>query len=79
MVDTRTHRGADVGSDHNHVIAKIKLTMCGVAKPVGTREKYDVNKTNNPEVREEFLLKLRHTFSCLAEGESENGETLNDR
>ena len=36
---------------------------------MGTREKYDVNKLGNPEVREEFVLELKNRFSCLAEGE----------
>ena len=78
MIDTRKYRGADVGSDHNVVIAKIKLKLCRVAKPVGTREKYDVNKLKIREVREEFVLELRNRFSCLAEGEPENGEVLNN-
>ena len=55
ITDTRTYRGADIGSDHNLVIANIKLKLCRVAKPMGTREKYDVSKLRNPEVRKEFV------------------------
>lgn len=54
MTDTRTYRGTDIGSEHNLVIAKMKLKFCRVAKPMGTREKYDITKLTNPEVRKEF-------------------------
>ena len=78
MIDTRAYRGADIGSDHNLVIAKIKLKLCRVAKPMGMSEKYDVHKMRNPQVRKEFVLKLRNRFSCLAEEGPENeNETLN--
>ena len=70
--------GVGVRSDHNLVIVKIKLKLCRVAKSMGTREKFDVNKLRNLEVREEFLLELRNRFSCLAEGEPENGKALNN-
>ena len=36
------------------------------------RERYDVNKLRNPEVRKEFVLELRSRFSCLTEEEIEN-------
>ena len=32
ITDTRTYRGADIGSDHNLVIANIKLKLCRVAR-----------------------------------------------
>ena len=54
MINTKTYRGTDIGSDHNLFIAKIKLKLCRVAKPMCTREKYDVSKLRNPEVREKF-------------------------
>ena len=47
MTDTRTYRGADTGSDHNLVLATIKLKLCGVVRPKGVREKCDVNNNND--------------------------------
>ena len=72
MTDTRTYRGADMGSDHNLVLATIKLKLCRVIRPRGMRERYDVNKLRNPEIRKEFVLELRNRFSCLTEEEIEN-------
>ena len=70
MIDTRTYRGADLGSDYNLVIAKIKLKLCRVAKSIGTREKWDVNKLRNPENREEFVfgVKRQVQLSCRRKG-----------
>ena len=65
-------RGADAGSDHNLVLATIKLKLCGVVRTKGMREKYDVNKLRNPEIRKEFVLELRNRFSCLTEEEIED-------
>ena len=72
MTDTRTYRGADMGSDHNLVLAKIKLKLCRIVRPRGTREMYDVNKLRNPEIQKEFVLELRNRFSCLTEEETES-------
>ena len=36
------------------------------------REKYDVNKLRNPEIRKEFVLELRNRFSCLTKEEIED-------
>ena len=72
MYVCRTYRGADIGSDHNLVLATIKLKLCRVVRPRGMRERYDVNKLRNPEIRKEFVLELRNKFSCLTEEEIEN-------
>jgi len=72
MTNTRTYRGADAGSDHNLVLATIKLKLCGVVRPKGMRGKYDVNKVRNLEIRKEFVLELRNRFSCLTEEDIED-------
>ena len=46
---------------------------------MSTRQKYDVRKLRNPEVRVEFVLELSNGISSLAGGEPENeGEALNN-
>ena len=72
MTDTRTYRGADIGSDHNLVLATIKLKLCRIVRPRGMRERYDVNKLRNPEIQKEFVLELRNSFSCLTEEGTES-------
>ena len=72
MTDTRTYRGADIGSDHNLVLATIKLKLCRVVRPRGMRERYDVNKLRNPEIRKEFVVELTNRFSRLTEEEIEH-------
>ena len=51
MTDTRIYRSADVGSDHNLVLATIKLKLYRVVRPKGMRKRYDVSKSKNPKIR----------------------------
>jgi hypothetical protein len=67
LLDVRNTRGADVGSDHHLVIAKIKLKIASNKhKKMNTKSKrINVQKLNIPEVKEEFKLELRNRFSIL--------------
>ena len=65
--DVRCYRGADVGSDHNLAIAKIKIKLKRRKKKPKVCKKFDVGKLNNDDVREEFKISIRNRFDILTE------------
>ena len=66
LLDTRAMRGADVGSDHHLVIAKLrlKLTRYRVAG-AERRSTYDTVRLKSPTVKKAFVLELKNRFQCL--------------
>ena len=66
LQDVRAFHGADCGSDHNLVIAKVKLSL----KRVGAKSKRSrlaVRRLGINEVKEEFNIKLSNRFAALEE------------
>ena len=49
MLDCRTYRSADIGSDHELVVAKLRLKLGRKIKPEATR-RLDVKKLEGGEV-----------------------------
>ena len=72
--DTRSYRGADSGSDHNLVITTVRLCLRGIVKNKSTNRRYDTAKLKIPEVKQQFQIKLRNRFSCLADESMEGNE-----
>ena len=69
LLDVRTFRGADIGSDHQLVLATVKLKLKAKIK----REhliRYDTQKLLDLDIKAEFNLECRNRFAIL--------ETLND-
>ena len=80
LLDTRAMRGADVGSDHHLVIAKLrlKLTRYRVAG-AERRSTYDTVRLKSPTVRKAFVLELKNRFQCLqADDEGVAGDMSHD-
>ena len=63
--DTRVHRGADVGSDHNLVIIKTKLRLNSTGKKQEGITKFEDSKLREPVIRHQFQLELRNRFRIL--------------
>ena len=63
--DTRVHRGADVGSDHNLVITKIKLMLNNTGKKQEGITRFEESKLREPVIRQQLQLELRNRFSIL--------------
>ena len=66
MDDVRTLRGADVGSDHHLVLAKIRIQL----KKYGTvsqgcRQKFQVSYLQDEEKKKDFKLELSNKFKAL--------------
>ena len=72
--DTRSYRGADSGSDHNLVITTVRLRLRGIVKNTSNVRRYDTAKLKIPEVKQQFQIKLRNRFSCLADESTEGNE-----
>ena len=58
-------RHADVGSDHNLVVAKVLLKLRKAAIGTDKKRRYDVQKLKIPRIREEFNIALQNRFSVL--------------
>lgn len=61
--NTRAHRGANVGSDHNLVITKAKLKLNSTSKKQVGTARHKERKLRIPEGRQQFQLELRNRFS----------------
>ena len=77
VTDTRAYRGADIGCDHNLVIAGLKLKLSRAAKGKNLTVKYDDTKLRVPEVRKRFKLELRNRFQALSNAEREEITSVN--
>ena len=73
--DTRTHRGADVGSDHNLIITKVKLKLSSIGKKQDGTIRYEESKLRLPEVRQQFQIELRNRFSILQTPDQNDTDT----
>ena len=71
MKDVRTRRGADVGSDHVLLVAKIQLSLRSRPRTEG-RRKLDVGRLKCEEKAEEFKLKVSNRFEVLEDKEVED-------
>ena len=58
-------RQADVGSDHNLLVAKVKLKLRKARKNNMQKRRFDVNKLKTPEIKHEFSVEIRNKFEIL--------------
>ena len=66
LEDVRILRGADVGSDHHLVIAKVKIKLKKYKKENnGCRKKYQVNLLQDDNKKKDFQLELSNKFQAL--------------
>jgi len=62
---TRSFPGADIGSNHELVMALIKIRLSTHMKPKNPRIKYDLSKLNDPRIQAEFKAKIGGKFTPL--------------
>lgn len=64
-------RGADIGSDHHLLIAKVRIKIAKVKKGRICRVHFEVTKLSDLETRDVFKLGLHNRFECLQQLEEE--------
>ena len=67
LQDVHVARGAEIGSDHNLVVGKLKLKLKKFPKKTECRTKYDVQALKDKGIREDFRLELRNRFDALTD------------
>ena len=70
-MDVRAYRAADVESDHNLVVAKVKLKLASVGKKKQKRRRFNYQKLEQKEVKQKFTIELKNRFSCLQVDETD--------
>ena len=75
--NVRSYRGADVGSDHQLVIATLKLKLKAPNKKVDRVPRYNTMKLLENEHKEAFVLECRNRFAVL-ETITEEERTINE-
>ena len=73
LLDVRSKRGADVGSDHHLVVAQLRIKILAAKRKFETRRKnFDTRKIKERIVKDKIKLELRNKFQVLMEQETEN-------
>ena len=70
LLDVRAFRGADLGSDHELVIAKIQLKLAAQGKKTKNRKLMDA-KLLLPHLAREYQTKIANRFDALSDLSSE--------
>ena len=65
LQDVRAKRGADIGSDHHLVIAKLMMKLAARKRQKNPRVKFDVGKLKIPESKQAFQIALHNRFEAL--------------
>ena len=75
LQDVKVYRGADVGSDHHLVLAKIKLKLRKGKFVSNQRPRYNIISLSNPQKKEEYAVTVANRFQALEIlGDSDNIE-----
>ena len=62
----KTYPGADIGSDHNPVIAKIKLKLKKIPKATRKPPKVDIAKLKSEEIQSKYFIEVTNRYSVLS-------------
>ena len=76
LQDVKVIRGADIGSDHHLLLAKVRLRLKKYKASTSKRQqKFNVNLLKSENTKREFSLELRNRFEALTDMDSEDVES----
>ena len=79
LLDVRTKRSADVGSDHHLVTALIKVKLKKTGKRPATQKRFDTQRLRDTAVKAAFTIDLRNRFQVLQKNSEETEQPDIDR
>ena len=77
IVRCRTHPGADIGSDHNPVIAKIRLKLKRMQKKCERPPNVDLVKLKMEEIQSKYTVEVTNKY-CILENEQQQNQTVEE-
>ena len=69
LLDVRTRRGADVASDHELLVAKIRIKLRKTKLGDSRMGKFNVQRLRNEDISQQFKIELTNKFQALQEEE----------
>ena len=73
----KTYPGADIGSEHNPVVATVKINLKRIKKKVNM-EQFNLYMLKDEQMRQQYAVEVNNIFDCL-EHEVTEQEYENDR
>ena len=61
----KTYPGADIGSDHNPVVATMKIRLKKAQSKSEKKTLYDIDSLKNKETQEKYLVEVRNKYDTL--------------
>ena len=77
MLNVRVKRGADVGSDHQLVIANVRLKLRRTQNRPHIQQGYNIQKLQDPHTRQTFITQVKNRFQALQNLNTENNMSEN--
>ncbi len=72
LLDVKARRGADVGSDHQLLMATLAIKLRKTKRGKVSAKRIDAAKLKVPEIKTAFQLELRNRFEALEEEPGEH-------
>ena len=66
LLDVKVRRGADVGSDHHLVTARVRLKLRAAGPKKQINPRYDISGLQDPRINSAFVLQLRNSIQSLS-------------
>ena len=61
---TKTYTGADIGSDHNPVVATVKINLKRIKKKENM-EQFNLDMLKDEHMRQQYAVEVNNIFDCL--------------